>query len=72
MPYQRDGARDPDRLCRGWQVFNASTRRQDSLTPESQTPAELVRAHTVALVPGQIVPMLGERVYEYAEPGECR
>lgn len=71
MPYQRDGSCDPNRLCRGWQVFNAATRRQDSLTPASQVPAESVRSHTVALVPGQVVPMVGERVYEYAEPGDC-
>lgn len=38
------------------------------LTPASQAPAEAVRAAWAPTVPGQAVPMIGERVYDGAEP----
>jgi hypothetical protein len=42
------------------------------LTPVSEAPAEAVRAAWAPTVPGQSVPMIGERVYDDAEPCDDR
>lgn len=49
------------------QVANAKDSFVD-LAPVSEAPAEATRAGWEALIPGQAVPMIGERVYDYAEP----
>jgi hypothetical protein len=48
------------------QVANACDDFVD-LTPASQAPAEAVKENWSALIPGQAVPMIGERVDEYRQ-----
>lgn len=53
------------------QVANACDDFVD-LTPVSEAPAEQVRENWSALIPGQAVPMIGERVDGYSqEDGGC-
>lgn len=59
------GWRERDRSCPLDQVANAKDSTVD-LTPVSQAPADAVKAAWASLLPGQTVPMIGERVY--AEP----
>lgn len=58
--------RRPDPLCVD-QVANGPDAGLD-LTPASEAPAEVVRAAWDAVLPGQSVPLVGERVYDDAEP----
>jgi hypothetical protein len=48
-----------DRRRRPEQVFNAR-RQGDDLTPVSQATGDAVKANWAALLPGQVVPLLGE------------
>jgi hypothetical protein len=56
--------RDP--ACPPDQVANAKDSMVD-LSPVSEAPAAATRAGWAALLPGQDVPLIGERVYD-AEP----
>lgn len=58
-------ARDP--WCPVDQVANAPDRSVD-LTPVSQAPAIATRAGWAPLLPGQRVPLIGERVIGDGEP----
>jgi hypothetical protein len=52
------------------QVANALDSFVD-LTPASDAPAAAVKAAWLPLQEGQSVPLIGERVYPDAEPGDC-
>lgn len=53
------------------QVANGPDANLD-LTPASEAPAVAVRAAWNAVLPGQAIPLVGERVYDDDEPCDCR
>ncbi len=61
------GWRGRDPWCPVDQVANAPD-SSVNLTPVSQAPAEATRAGWRPLERGQAIPMIGERVLDYAEP----
>lgn len=56
---------------RGWRKEEQVANARDSfvdLTPVSEAPAQLVRADWAAVLPGQTIPLIGEKRYgDYSE-----